>query len=151
MAAMKLFKLLAGALLTFIFMIGLGACVYDPGYTRPPAHAHSPHFNDYHYYPDVDVYFDLSLGYYYYRPGSTWVRVRVLPKHIYLDHRYRKSLHMEQKIPYVKHPEHRKKYLSRDGYRHEKGEARREMNRKEREFNSRQHEKYQKKPDRYER
>jgi len=55
---------------------------------------------------------------------------------------------MEHKTPYVKHPEHRKKYLPREEYRHEKGEVRREMDRKEREYNSREHKKNRKKPER---
>ena len=147
MAAMKLIKLLTGSLV-FIFVIGLGACVYDPSYRGPPTRTHTPYFYDYYYYPNVDVYFDLSLGYYYYRSSKHWARVRVLPKHFYLDHRYRKSLHMEHKTPYVKHPEHRKKYHSRDEYRNEKGEVRRDRDRKEREYNSRQHKQYQKRPER---
>ena len=144
MAAIKIIKLLTGSL-AFIFVIGLGACVYDPHYKGPSARVHAPHFYDYYYYPNVGVYFDLSLGYYYYRPGKYWARVRVLPKHIYLDHRYRKSLHMEHKTPYVKHPEHRKKYRPKDKYRHEKEKVQREMDRKEREYNSRQHKEHQKK------
>lgn len=143
MAAMKLIKLLTGSLV-FIFVIGLGACVYNPNYARPPARIHAPYFYDYYYYPNVDVYFDLSLGYYYYRSSKHWARTRALPKHIYLDHRYRKSLHMEHKTPYVKHPEHRQKYSHRNEYRHEKGKVRRDMNRKEREYNSRQHKQYRK-------
>lgn len=150
MTAMKFIKLLTG-ILTFILIVGLGACVYDPHYEGPSAHTHSPHFNDYYYYPNVDVYFDLFFGYYYYRPGKSWVRVRVLPKHIYLDRRHRIPLHMEHKTPYVKHPEHRKKYLPRGEYRHDKEKVRREINRKEREHNSRQHKENRKKTERIER
>lgn len=147
MAAKKMFKLLTGSLV-FIIVIGLGACVVDPNYKGPPVHTHAPHFNDYYYYPNVDVYFDLSLGYYYYHPGKNWVQVRVLPKHIYLDYRQRIPLHMEQKTPYVKHPEHREKYQSRDEYRRDSEKARRDMDMNEREHNSRQHKVQRERPER---
>ncbi len=48
-------------------------------------------YDDFYFYPDVNVYLGINSGRYYYRPGSSWVGVRVLPSYINLrpSHRVR--------------------------------------------------------------
>lgn len=64
---------------------------------------------DYHYYPDVNVYFHVSTGFYFYRDHHhKWHKVHRLPVHIHLNHHNRQHLHIKHEKPYREHsPHHR--------------------------------------------
>lgn len=126
-------------------MVGLQACTYVEGPVRPVTQVHPADYYDYYYYPDVDVYYHLYLGHYYYRAGRNWVKVRVLPRHIYLDHHYRIPVHVTYEAPYAKHAEHREKYRPPGKPRVNRDEDRAARDRMERKYNSRQHEEYRRK------
>ncbi|WP_125932033.1 hypothetical protein [Thiosocius teredinicola] len=114
--------------------VALNACVYAPPHERPPAHRYD---YDYYYYPDVNVYFHLFSGHYYYRDHDRWLRVKVLPSHIYLDHRVRRPLMIKEPQPYRHHERHRAEYRPPANYRREP-----KYDRAERDHNRRQFEVY---------
>ena len=88
-----------------LLILGAVAC------THAPIHDDSPqHHYDYYYYPHVGVYFHLYSGDYYYSEGPTWRRVRILPSHIYLDHRVRRVVVIKEPKPYKRHKAHRKSH-----------------------------------------
>lgn len=130
----KLIGLLGGACVAAISP-GLAGC-YGPAPYGPPD-PWPPQYYDYYYYPHVDVYFHIYTGWYYYRSGSVWWRVRRLPPHIHLDHRYRRPIVIRDDLPYRRHPQHRKTYPPPRDWR---PEPRRD--RQERDDNRRQHEEY---------
>jgi hypothetical protein len=114
-------------------MVGLSACTYAPRYDDPP----SAYRHDYYFYPHVGVYFHLHSGHYYYRDGPSWVRARVLPRHIFLDHRVRRALVIRDAAPYRHHETHRERYRAPQDFKHD-----RQRDRTEREHNHRRHEDY---------
>lgn len=65
---------------------------------------------DYYYYPDVNVYFHVWTGYYYYYVDGVWVRATVLPGYILLDPVYRQVLVIEDPLPYRHNAQHRQRY-----------------------------------------
>ena len=88
----------------------LGACVpfapYDP-YQAGPRY-------DYYYYPDVNVYYGISTGFYYYFFRNRWIRARRLPRHIVLVPRYRRPIFVGRPRPYRFNREHRRRYPIRN-------------------------------------
>lgn len=64
---------------------------------------------DYYYYPDVDVYYWLDGGYYYYRTDRGWLRTRVLPPYIILNPQYRRPLLIRQPDPWRWNHRHRER------------------------------------------
>ena len=81
--------------------VSLTACTY---YGEPYYHDHEPvHYYEYYYYPSVGVYFHVYSGYYYYRRGSAWVRVKVLPSHIHLHKYDRRIIRSKDYRPYLNH------------------------------------------------
>ncbi|MCB1742368.1 MAG: hypothetical protein KDK91_18480 [Gammaproteobacteria bacterium] len=84
------------------------ACVYVPADSGPGPYR--PDYYDYYFYPDVGVYFHLYSGYYYYRDGHSWLRARVLPPGIHLDHRVRRLLVIHDDPPYRRHETYRREY-----------------------------------------
>lgn len=133
---------------------GLAACTYTPAYHRaPPRYVHPPYYYDYYYYPNTDVYFHIYSGRYYYHAPKRWVRVKTLPKRIYLDHRYRVPLRVWNEKPYAHHREHRDRYRYTIEYYKTKGiPARvRTWDRSERQHNRRRHDEYHKHAPRQER
>ncbi len=92
---------------------------------------------DYYYYPDVSVYFHISSGYYYYRDGANWVRVRTLPAHFYLNDRNRVRLAIKSNKPYRYYKEHRTRYVSNPTYQRDH-----RRNLIERENNQNRHKQY---------
>jgi hypothetical protein len=98
----RFFQLMLGGALT-TFGSGLTACaVYRP-YPR------NPHYN-YYYYPDVDVYFHIYTGYYYYVVDHVWVRSRTLPHYIYLSPAQRRTLSIHDAHPYTRNRAHRRQF-----------------------------------------
>ena len=88
-----------------LLIVGAIACTHAPVHDDPPSYR-----EDYYYYPHVGVYFHLYSGDYYYRDGPTWTRVRVLPSHIFLDHRVRRAIVVTESKPYKRHKAHRERY-----------------------------------------
>ena len=122
----------SGLWLVGVALLGFTACTYAPRYDDRPAYR-----SDYHYYPSLGVYFHLFSGDYYYRDGDRWLRTRVLPRHIVLDHRLRRPLVIREPVPYRHHASHRERYgpppdLRRDA----------RNDRFEREHNERRHREY---------
>lgn len=121
-----------GLLLVGLSLLGLTACTYAPRYDDPPAYR-----SDYYYYPSVGVYFHLFSGDYYYRDGDRWLRTRVLPRHIALDHRLRRPLVIRDPEPYRHNASHRERYAPPPGFKRDP-----RYDRPERERNGRQHREY---------
>ncbi len=88
-----------------------GATIYRPAYFSP---------YDYYFYPYWSVYFNVSTGYYYYRDGVTWIKVRTLPSRFILDDRDRVRIVINSDKPYIKHTEHRARYAPRPNIRYER-------------------------------
>jgi len=121
--------------LTVAAVMLLAAACNGPAYRAGPA-AYS---HDYYYYPHTDVYYRIYTGDYYYRSGDDWLRVRVLPRSVYLDPRVRVTLRIDDPRPYVRHREHRAAHPPPPGYRFVPD---RDRDRAEREHNLRRHEEY---------
>jgi len=120
---MKIFKksktivVLSGiALLGGVTLLSSG-CSND--YSRTSPAYTSVYYNpyDYYYYPNLSVYFHISSGYYYYREGTNWRRVRTLPSRYSLDSRNRVQVVIKSGKPYVKHDTHRTRYTTRPYYK----------------------------------
>lgn len=124
--------------LAILLVVGSTACTHAPHYDDRDTYRH-----DYYYYPQVGVYFHLQSGHYYYRDGPSWVRVRKLPQHIYLDHRARRTLVIADAEPYRRHDVYRERYRQPQGFKHD-----RESDRAERDHNRRQHGEYRKRSER---
>ncbi len=65
---------------------------------------------DYYYYPDINVYFHISSGRYYYFWDGVWIYSRVLPSYYYLDPVYRVVIVITDRYPYLRNREHRRKF-----------------------------------------
>ncbi|TCK07203.1 hypothetical protein [Marinobacterium mangrovicola] len=80
-------------------------------------------YDDFFFYPDVNVYLGINSGSYYYRPRpshrSSWVGVRVLPGYINLrpSHRVRID-RLPRHSPYRHHRDHRLRYRRDHHYRY---------------------------------
>lgn len=120
----------------------LAACVYEPN-NAPYSHRHIDFYPyDYYYYPNARVYFHFTTGYYHYLDNKRWVKSRTLLPRIHLDPRDRVRLRIDTDQPFVKHPEHLRKYRPLPGYRHDA-----KMNIKEREENRQIYQEYKKMKD----
>lgn len=132
----KRFKLLVAAQVLGLATT-LAACAPDPYYSPRPIRHRPVQYYDYHYYPSVDVYFHLYSGRYYYRPGRSWVGVRILPSHVYIGPRERVHLRIWSDRPYIHHEVHRKHYRPPPGYH-----PSHDRDRYERRYNRTHHERY---------
>ena len=132
---MKNIKSLAAAL----FLCGsLSACVVEPPIGVPVLH-------DYHFYPTVGVYYDVVTGYYHYRDGGSWVKVRILPPRIILSPKDRVPLRLKPSRPYDKHVEHRDKYRREHSQRRDP-HTDKNADKREREENQKRYERYNRRP-----
>ncbi len=120
-------KLAALGLLT----LTMSACVSNPPryqasvtYSSVPGGYYEPW--GYYYYPDVQVYFHVSTGDYFYLSGRRWLRTRVLPTYIHLDSHDRVKLRIENERPYLHHRQHVERYRPRPHYRPTPQQDRRE-------------------------
>ena len=121
----------------------LTGCVYDPFYYGPPPHSHySPYYYDYYFYPSVQVYFQFTTGYYFYRDRGVWIKTRALPPRIIINARDRIRIKVESEKPYLKFPEHNLKHKPNPRYRVDK-----EKNLKEQEANRKWFKEYQQRKD----
>ena len=84
----------------------LSACVEPYPVRRRPVR-YDP---DYYYYPDVNVYFGIATGYYYYFDNTYWIRSRTLPRRIVLVPRYRRPIYVGHPEPHRFNREHRRRY-----------------------------------------
>jgi len=81
----------------------------------PPAHAPAygrraqQHYS-YHYYPDVEVYFDTGRGVYFYLSDGDWRVSAALPQRLRVRLGEHVSIEMDSDKPYSKHAAHRDKY-----------------------------------------
>ena len=132
----RLARLAPSLLIALVAVFAVASCTYGPVHHR--GEAYPSHYHDYYYYPHADVYFQIYTGEYYYRAGRDWRRVRVLPRTIYLDPKYRVTLRITDPRPYVHAPAHRQA--------HPPPRARyvpnREHDRAEREHNLRRYDEY---------
>ena len=87
--------------------MGLGGCVV-PAPLPPGAGPVRPY--DYYYYPDVNVYFAIASGFYYYPYRGRWFRRRRLPRHIVLTPRYRRPIFVGHPRPYRLNRRHLRRY-----------------------------------------
>ncbi len=135
-----------------VVLLALGSmagCVYAPVREGPPPHAPAygyryPYYYDYYYYPSVPLYFHIYTGYYYYHDHGRWVRTKVLPRNIHIQHYDRVKLRIEDDQPYRWYNQHQKQYRSNPRLRYDKYDDRRE-----RDYNHRQYEEYRTKPEYY--
>ncbi|SEG55766.1 hypothetical protein [Marinobacterium lutimaris] len=112
----------------------LGGCSYEAYNGRGTSHITSrttvgvqgyydSEYDDFFFYPDVNVYLGINSGRYYYRPGyshrNSWVGVSVLPGQINLrpSHRVRID-HLPRYSPYRHHRDHRLRYRRDHHYRY---------------------------------
>jgi len=96
--------------LNIIFPLFLTACIYDPYYVEPPRSHVDFYPYDYYYYPSARVYFNFTTGFYYYFDNNRWVESRTLLPRIHLDPKDRVRIRVDNDKPFVKYPEHIKKY-----------------------------------------
>ena len=129
---------LAAPILMALLLGGLTNCAYVVDHRGPPMAR--PYAYDYYYYPSLGVYFSLYTGYYYYRTGTVWQRVRRLPPGYYLDYRDRRSLVIRDNHPYQHDQRYRQTYRPPANFRPTP-----ERNREERQHNNRQHDEYMRK------
>lgn len=122
------------------------SCTYYGPPAHAPAHGYRWHVHDYYYYPNVHVYYHIYTGYYYYRSGGIWIRVKVLPRYIQIHRRDRVKIRIKDKRPYLRHEEHQHRY--KPGKRL-KSEGR--YSREEREHNRKRYKKYGENAEKYER
>lgn len=107
----------------------------------PPTYKSANYYPyDYYYYPSLSVYFHISSGYYYYRNGRTWARVRTLPPRFYLDSVDRVRIVVKSNKPYLNHEKHRVHYSPRPTYRRDL-----KRNQHERKSNNNRYNQYKKK------
>ncbi len=66
-------------------------------------------YRKYYYYPNLSVYYDRHRKVFYYISGKFWKASKRLPKRFKLT-KYRISLKMKTKKPYLAYRKHRKKY-----------------------------------------
>jgi len=100
--------------LFILFALLPAACVVQPGYrhsmvAQPPSREPVDRW-DYYYYPDVEVYYSYSTGYYYYYNDGRWISSLILPSRFVLDNRQRVKIHVKNERPYLYHDEYRAKY-----------------------------------------
>lgn len=103
----KLRVLLLGALAgMYLGLTGCTTTVAHDGYYHYPSHA----WYDYYYYPSVDIYLDISGGYYWYRDHDHWTRVKRLPAHLHPRDHERVFLRLDTERPHTYHQQHRNRY-----------------------------------------
>ncbi len=113
----KSWLMVVGAtLLTGTTLVAMTGC--SDGYRVRPEPYRTVYYSpyDYYYYPNVSVYFHVSSGYYYYRDGINWLRVRTLPARFYLNDRDRVRIVINSSKPYNQYREHRVQYAPRANY-----------------------------------
>jgi hypothetical protein len=93
-----------------ILAITLSACVVVPAHRPYPGGAVTVDYGEYYYYPNAQVYYSISTGYYFYLSGGVWLRTRILPRRYYLNPRYRVRVRAPRHRPYDRFREHQRRY-----------------------------------------
>ena len=101
-------KALPGILVLALLAVCVTGCVVTArGHVDLPVvwvdEAHHGPLHDYYYYPGVDVYFDPSLSFYYWRDGDVWRHDRRAPRGIVLDSGHRRFFRSDAERPYDVH------------------------------------------------
>ena len=126
------------AALAAVLAVGIVGCTthYRDG---PPYYTAAYHHYPYHYYyyPGTRVYFHISSGYYYYRDGDHWKRVRKLPATHHLDHHDRIPVWVDTDKPYSRYRDHDRKYRPSPHYKRDT-----KRDHEERRHNQQRHERY---------
>jgi len=126
---------------------GLGACtVYPDGGTRYATYP--DYYYDYYYYPQVGVYYHPFTSDYYHRRDGRWWRTRALPKHVWLNKRYRVPLRIKKDRPFADHDNHYRTHSRPSEWERDKRRDRREReddDRRERRSNTDRHFEYHRK------
>ena len=79
----------------------------------PPPHAPAHGYrakHTYHYYPDAQVYFDISRRVYFYMKGQSWQVSASLPSGLNAQLGSYVSIQMDSDKPYTRFKDHKKKY-----------------------------------------
>ena len=79
----------------------------------PPPHAPAHGYrakHTYHYYPESQVYFDISRDLYFYLDGGEWRISASLPVHIGVQLGGYVTIEIDSDTPYMHHKDHKKKY-----------------------------------------
>lgn len=122
---MSIFRILRHLAIFSVIIISLSACrsvpIIVPGVgihvsghnghppAHAPAHGRRAHHN-YHYYPDSEVYFDISRRSYFYLSGGNWTVSATLPHALRLHLGSHVSLELDTAEPYHRHHTNRKHY-----------------------------------------
>ncbi len=90
-------------------------CAYGPYHTDARVGVHGyydSYYDDFYFYPDVSVYFNLRSHDYYYRPRpkEAWVRVDRLPPGLRLEPKHRIEVRAHRDRPYDGYREHYDRY-----------------------------------------
>jgi len=114
----EIIRLLTGGTAA-VAMLGLSGCIYYPeSYAAAPAYDGRYRDYDYYYYPDVNVYFHILTGWYWWHDGGAWRRARTLPRHIHVRPERRHRMVIRDREPWRRNHEHRREYRAfRDGPR----------------------------------
>lgn len=98
--------------------IALAGCATRAGPDRHYSHYRTPApvWYDYYYYPDQQVYFEISSGYYWLHDHDRWQRVRYLPSHLRLHEHERVHIRLDTDRPHRHAAEHRERYRHRPAY-----------------------------------
>ncbi len=110
------FRLVAG-ILGATLALAVAGCVVVPAHERYGPGGAVVEESDYYYYPDIEVYYSISTGYYFYRSGGVWVHARTLPRRYFLDPRYRVRIQAPRHRPYEHFPDHERLYRVQPRYR----------------------------------
>jgi hypothetical protein len=83
------------------------------GKNGPPPHAPAHGYrakHTYHYYPDVQVYFDISKEVYFYMKGQSWQVSASLPRGLHVQLGGHVVIQLDSDKPYTRFKDHKKKY-----------------------------------------
>lgn len=107
------------AVLVLLFATN-GCRVVLPLHSQPYAHAPRggqyvpPHARSlrhhYRYFPEVEVYFDITSNLYFYLSDHVWLSVPLLPSHIRIDLNNFVAMELDGSKPYIYHQDTRKRY-----------------------------------------
>ncbi len=96
---------------------GVGAGVFVGGEphakTGPPSHAPAHGYrakHTYHYYPNTEVYFDISRELFFYIEGDGWMVSASLPRHLHARLGDYVVIEMDSATPHTHSKKHKEKY-----------------------------------------
>ena len=134
---MQLYNMTKRGILALIIILSMSVsgCIVR-GHVDGPV-VYPPHYYNYYYYPGVQVYFHIATGSYFYFDNGIWIKARILPSHIHLHSHNRVNVNVRDSKPYIRQPEHIKKYKPDTRYKPTK-----KYDQKERKSNIKYHKDY---------